>query len=405
MKKKVFSVSDINTYVKNILEEDYVLRNVYIKGEISNYTHHSSGHMYFTLKDEQGAVSAVMFRASAKTLTFEPKAGMMVIARASISMYVKTGQYQAYVYEMEVSGRGTLHEAFEKLKNKLDKEGLFDAQYKKQIPPFPKTVGVITSGTGAAVRDVLNIIRRRNPGIKIYVYPVLVQGAGAALEISRAIEAMNEHATCDVLIVGRGGGSIEDLWPFNEELVARAIFGSTIPIISAVGHETDFTIADFVASLRAPTPSAAAELAAPHVGELQRQVAQYQDRIERDMHKTLAYKASLLKMYTSRPVLAQGDECFARKGQYLDLLHSRLQEVLTSNLNHKKFNLGEKIAKLDALSPLNTLERGYALVTDEDENVITSAASVKEDQVISVMLKDGKIQANVRRKEHILDGS
>ena len=320
---------------------------------------------------------------------------MMVIVRASISLYVKTGQYQVYVYDMEVSGRGTLHEAFEKLKEKLSKEGLFDEQYKKPIPSFPRAIGVITSGTGAAVRDILNIVRRRNPGIQIYVYPVLVQGDGAALDIVNAIEAMNEHNACDVLIVGRGGGSIEDLWSFNEEIVARAIFSSHIPIISAVGHETDFTISDFVSSLRAPTPSAAAELATPHVEDLKRQVTQYASRIERDMLKLLEQKAHILRLHTSRPVLAQAGEYFAQKGQYVDLLYSRLQEVMASGLRSKQSALGEKMAKLDGLSPLNTLQRGYALVTDEKDSLITSISHVKKDQRISIMLKDGTVQATV----------
>lgn len=395
MRKKIFSVSAINNHVKNILEDDYVLRNVYIKGEISNFTHHRSGHLYFTLKDENGSVSAVMFKGSASTLSFVPKAGMMVIVRASVSIYVKTGQYQVYVYEMEVSGRGTLHEAFEKLKLKLNKEGLFDEQYKKPLPFFPKSIGVVTSGTGAAVRDILNILDRRNPGIQIYVYPVLVQGDGAAPDIVKAIEDLNQQGLCDLLIVGRGGGSIEDLWAFNEESVARAIFASKIPIISAVGHETDFTIADFVSSLRAPTPSAAAELATPHVEELKRQLDQYTIRIQRDMHKILDRKADRLQMYVSRPVLAKANEYFAQKGQYVDILHNRLQEVITSQLNNKKSILGEKMAKLGGLSPLNTLERGYALVTDEEDNLITSAAHLEKDQKVSIMLQDGSVKATI----------
>lgn len=396
MKRKVFSVSDINNYVQNILEEDYVLRNVYIKGEISNYKPHSSGHMYFTLKDEYGAVSAVMFRANASTLSFKPESGMMVIVRASVSMYVKTGQYQIYVYEMEIAGLGTLYAAFEKLKNQLEKEGLFDAQYKKPIPQFSHTIGVITSGTGAAIRDILNITRRRNPGVKIYVYPVLVQGEDAPLDIVNAIQAMNEHAKCQLLIVGRGGGSIEDLWAFNDERVARAIFNSQIPIISAVGHETDFTIADFVASLRAPTPSAAAELATYNVADLERQLKQYILRIDTGMNKYIEYKTQILKMYTSRPVLAQADEYFLRKGQYLDMLYSRLQEVISISLKNKNSVLGEKIAKLETLSPLKTLQRGYAMVTDDNKKVITSVSGIQKDQHINIMLKDGEINAIVK---------
>ena len=403
MTKKIFSVSDINLYVKNMLEDDYVLGNVYIKGEISNFNHHSSGHIYFTLKDEEGAVSAVMFRGNANTLTFKPKVGMMVIVRASVSMYVKTGKYQIYVSEMEVSGRGTLHEAFEQLKAKLAKEGLFDDQYKKPIPYFPKTIGVVTSGTGAAVRDILNITRRRNPGAKIYVYPVLVQGDGAAADISRAIEDLNEHGLCDLLIVGRGGGSIEDLWAFNEEIVARAIFNSQIPVISAVGHQTDYTIADFVSDLRAPTPSAAAELATPDVKELQRRVEHYKLRIEKDIYKVLDHKAKILQMYTSRPVLARADEYFASKGQYLDQLYSRLQETMAANLNYKQSNLKEIIGKLDGLSPLNTLERGFSVVTDDKEKVITSVANLEKNQDIDILFKDGKVRATINEKEHNCD--
>lgn len=395
MKKKVFSVSDINNYVKGILEDDYVLRNVYIKGEISNYKPHSSGHMYFTLKDESGAVSAVMFRASASTLSFVPESGMMVIVRAAVSMYVKTGQYQIYVYEMEIAGRGTLYEAFEKLKAKLDKEGLFDQKYKKPIPRFPKSIGIITSGTGAAVRDILNVIGRRNPGIKTYIYPVLVQGEDAPLDIVHALEAMNEHGECDVLIVGRGGGSIEDLWAFNDERVARAIFTSQIPVISAVGHETDFTIADFVASLRAPTPSAAAELATPNIADLNRQIMQYTVRINRSINQQLEYKSHVLKMYRSRPVLAQADEYFARKAQDVDLLYSRLQEIFSKQLDSRKSVLGEKMAKLEGLSPLLTLQRGYTMITDHTNTPITSAKAVAKDQKINIMFKDGNVKAVV----------
>ncbi|NLI88817.1 MAG: exodeoxyribonuclease VII large subunit, partial [Epulopiscium sp.] len=328
---------------------------------------------------------------------------MMVIVRASVSMYVKTGKYQIYVSEMEVSGRGTLHEAFEQLKAKLAKEGLFDDQYKKPIPYFPKTIGVVTSGTGAAVRDILNITRRRNPGAKIYVYPVLVQGDGAAADISRAIEDLNEHGLCDLLIVGRGGGSIEDLWAFNEEIVARAIFNSQIPVISAVGHQTDYTIADFVSDLRAPTPSAAAELATPDVKELQRRVEHYKLRIEKDIYKVLDHKAKILQMYTSRPVLARADEYFASKGQYLDQLYSRLQETMAANLNYKQSNLKEIIGKLDGLSPLNTLERGFSVVTDDKEKVITSVANLEKNQDIDILFKDGKVRATINEKEHNCD--
>lgn len=396
MKKKVFSVSDMNTYVKNVLEDDYILRNVYIKGEISNFTHHGSGHMYFTLKDEKGTISAAMFSGDNRHLKFKPEAGMMVIVRASVSLYVKTGRYQIIVSEMEVSGRGTLHEAFEQLKKKLDKEGLFDQEYKKPIPYFPKAIGVVTSPTGAAVRDIINIIKRRNPGAKIYLYPARVQGDGSAQEIVTAIEGLNDHGKCDVIIVGRGGGSIEDLWSFNEEIVARAIFTSKTPVISAVGHETDFTIADFVASLRAPTPSAGAELATPDVGELQGRIAQYKIRLEQDMYKTLNHKANVLKMYTSRPVLSRAKEHFASQGQYVDLLYDRLQEILKTNVDNKQSALGEKLAKLNALSPLNTLQRGYSVVTDEEDRVITSVSSLSKDQEVSIKLHDGKVQAKIK---------
>lgn len=395
MNKRVLSVSDINSHVKNLLEDDYILRSVFIKGEISNFTHHSSGHMYFTLKDKQSAVSAVMFRGSASGLSFAPKVGMKVLVRASASIYEKTGRYQLYIYDMEQIGKGALHEQFEKLKIKLEKEGLFDPLTKPDIPAFPKSVGVITSETGAAIRDIINVLNRRNPTVKIYVHPVLVQGDNAAPAIIEAIETMNKHTDCDVLIVGRGGGSIEDLWAFNEEKVARAIFDSKIPIISAVGHETDFTIADFVASLRAPTPSAAAELGVPNITDLQREVNNYRERTRGYIVKHLNHQSEVLKMYKSRPVLANASEMFTRRAQDVDLLEGRLKDTIEKLLTTNKSNLSEGVAKLKALSPLNTLDRGYGLVLDDKEQIISSAKQVEKGQDIEITLKDGEISAKV----------
>ena len=278
MKTNTLTVSQVNTYLKGLIEDDVLMSSVWVKGEISNFKHHSSGHMYMTLKDSGGTLKAVMFKGNTFRLKFMPEDGMMVLAHGRISVYEQGGQYQLYIDALEPDGVGALYIAYEQLKKRLETEGYFDESHKKEIPLLPKKVAVITSPTGAAVRDIINVMSRRCPICDICVYPVLVQGEGAAEDIAKAIEMVNANGDCDTIIAGRGGGSIEDLWAFNEEVVARAIYNSSVPVISAVGHETDFTIADFVSDLRAPTPSAAAELATPSVVDIKGYIAGAQRR-------------------------------------------------------------------------------------------------------------------------------
>ena len=281
------SVSQLNNYIKEKIDEDEFLNNIYIKGEISNFKHHYTGHMYFTLKDENSLVKCIMFKTYTTNLNFVPKDGMKVLILGTVSVFERDGVYQIYCKAMEEDGIGNLYSEYEKLKNKLEAEGLFDKKYKKEIPFMPKVIGVLTSQTGSVIRDIINVSTRRNPNVYLRLLPVPVQGEGAAIKIADAIKIMNEKKLADVLILARGGGSLEDLWPFNEEVVARAIFESEIPIISAVGHETDFTIADFVADLRAPTPSAAAELAVSNISDIQKSLLNYHNRFAISLHKKL----------------------------------------------------------------------------------------------------------------------
>ena len=289
MRPVAITVSDLNKYIKNKVDEDEFLNNVYVKGEISNFKHHYTGHMYFTLKDDKSLIKCVMFKSSTSTLTFVPKDGMKVLILGTVAVYEAGGIYQIYCKAMQEDGIGDLYKAYEELKNKLEREGLFDKLHKKKIPLMPKTIGVLTSQTGAVIRDIINVSTRRNPNVHIKLYPIPVQGKGAEVKIVEAIKTMNELKLSDVIILARGGGSIEDLWPFNEEIVARAIYESEIPVISAVGHETDFSISDFVADLRAPTPSAAAELAQADVYELKLKIESYRNRYRQSLKKKIEF--------------------------------------------------------------------------------------------------------------------
>lgn len=379
------TVSQINGYVKKILDNNIILNNVWVKGEISNFKHHYSGHLYITLKDEGAVLKAVMFRGSAQSLAFEPSDGMKVLARGRISVYEAGGSYQLYIEEMIPDGVGELYIAYEQLKKQLEAEGLFAPEYKKPIPQFPSTVGVVTASTGAAVRDIINVITRRYPMAEIVLYPAQVQGQGAAESIVKAIEYFNATDSADTLIVGRGGGSIEDLWAFNEEITARAIFASHIPIISAVGHETDFTIADFVADLRAPTPSAAAEIAVPSAIELRNRIGTNQNRISRSIAGRIEGSRLILNRFKMRTPKDRIDDYNLKLDNLLRLVTSGFK-MKTMSL---KRTLGEAASKLDALSPLQTLARGYSIPTDSDGNVIRSAAQLEKDMEFTLRLKDG----------------
>lgn len=385
MEVRIATVSQINGYIKKILDHNIILNNVWIKGEISNFKRHSSGHLYITLKDEGGVLKAVMFKNAASYLNFAPADGMKVMARGRVGVYEAAGAYQLYIEEMTQDGIGDLYIAYEKLKKQLEEEGLFDSSYKKQIPKYPKTVGVVTASTGAAVRDIINVITRRYPVAKILLYPALVQGDGAKESIVKAIEYFNAHNAADVLIVGRGGGSIEDLWAFNEEIVARAIFKSQIPVISAVGHETDFTIADFVSDLRAPTPSAAAEVSVPNILELKSGLSMISTRLLRAVTKKIESGNLILKRFSMRTPLDRIYDLNLR----LDNLLKRAENGFRLKFTDSKKTLVAFAGKLDALSPLQTLSRGYAIATANDGSVIRGVNDLENAHEFKLHLKDG----------------
>ena len=394
MKYNAVTVTQLNKYLKDRFDEDENLNAVLVKGEISNFKNHYTGHLYFTLKDENSLIKCIMFKSYAEKLQFKPKDGMKVMVFGSVSVFERDGVYQIYCKSMLEDGMGDIHEKFEQLKAKLEAEGLFSQSHKKTIPMYPKIIGVLTSQTGAVIRDIINVSSRRNPNVYIRLLPVPVQGPGAAEQIASKIKLMNEKKLADVLIVGRGGGSLEDLWPFNEEIVARAIYESEIPIISAVGHETDFTIADFVADLRAPTPSAAAELAVPDIYELKQKIQNYQNRYKEALKKKIeVMKLKFEKIMKSR-VFTDPTRKIIDNSIILDDYIKRLEKAITETQKHKKNKYNELIAKLDALSPLKTLIRGYSIVEKEGK-IIKSAKQVNKLDEISIKFIDGKIQAKV----------
>ena len=392
MEPKIATVSQINGYIKKILDSNIILNDIWIKGEISNFKLHYSGHMYITLKDEGGVLKAVMFKSAASGLNFKPEDGMKVLARGRISVYEAGGSYQLYIEEMIPDGVGELYVAYEQLKKRLEEEGLFRDEHKKPIPQFPEKVGVITAATGAAVRDIINVITRRYPHAEIILYPSLVQGAGAASNIAKGISYFNEHNLVDVIIAGRGGGSIEDLWAFNEEIVARSIFSSKIPIISAVGHETDFTIADFVADLRAPTPSAAAEIAVPSQLELVSRVMVDKSRITNAMIKRIdAERKKLKSLKVKNP-----KDTIMDSYQKVDNLYKQVEKNFMIKLMWGKDQLGTLAAKLDALSPLKVMARGYAIPMDDEGNVIRYAKDMEPGMEFNLKLSDGEKECIVK---------
>lgn len=386
------TVSRVNNYIKRLLDSKPVLNNIWVKGEISNYKRHSSGHIYLTLKDEGSVLKAVMFRGAAQSLNFEPADGTKVVAHGRISVYEAGGSYQLYIEDMTLDGIGDLYREFEKLKEKLSSEGLFDEQFKKPIPKYPQRIGVVTAPTGAAVRDIINVITRRYPIAEILIYPALVQGVGAKESIVKAIEYFNAEKNVDTLIVGRGGGSIEDLWAFNEECVARAIFESEIPVISAVGHETDFTIADFVADFRAPTPSAAAEVSVPSTSELSRLTDIYKTRMMASVTSRIdGYKRTLSRLVPRNP-----QDKINELSQKLDMRIQTLEQVYRLNVNEKKRKITECYAKLDALSPLKTLTRGYSIPIDESGRVLRSKDDFTKNMEFTLKIHNGDIDCIVK---------
>lgn len=389
----ILTVTELNLYIKDIFENNPFLSSITLKGEISNFKHHSTGHMYMSLKDETGVIRAVMFKYAASSLDFKPENGMKVIIKGKVSVYERDGQYQIYIERMKRDGLGEKHIAFEKLKAKLNAEGLFDARYKKPLPKYPKKIGIVTAPTGAAIRDILNILSRRFKYSDVLLYPVLVQGQNAAESIVQAIEFFNREKYVDVMIIGRGGGSIEDLWAFNEEIVARAVFASEIPVISAVGHEIDFTISDFVADLRAPTPSAAAELVVPDKRELLDKFNNVLLRMNTCVKRVIENKRMTLKYFEDNSALKNISLKINEKRMYLDSLITSIENSGANILSEKKRRLSVAVSKLDGLSPLGTLSRGFSLSFKEDGNLVKSVSDIKENEKIDIRFSDGSVSA------------
>lgn len=388
------SVTDLNKYIKDKIADDEYLNNVLIKGEISNFKHHYTGHMYFTLKDENSLIKCIMFKSYAQKLMFEPKDGTKVFVFGTVSVFERDGIYQIYVKAMEEDGVGDLYTKYQKLKKELEEKGLFDIENKKKIPLMPKVIGVLTSQTGSVIRDIINVSTRRNPNVYIRLLPVPVQGEGAAEKIAKGIEYMNENNLADVLILARGGGSLEDLWPFNEEIVAYSIYNSKIPIISAVGHETDFSISDFVADLRAPTPSAAAELAVPDIYELKQKINTYQNRLKISLTKKVEIMKLRYEKCMSSFVFKEPTRRINENYIKLDSYIKQLENLINTKSEKEKNRYVELVAKLDTLSPLKTLMRGYS-ITEKEGKIVKSIVELKKDDNIDIRLTDGKVQAKV----------
>lgn len=394
MKYNAVTVTQLNKYLKDRFDEDENLNAILVKGEISNFKNHYTGHLYFTLKDENSLIKCIMFKSYAEKLAFIPKDGMKVMVFGSVSVFERDGVYQIYAKSMFEDGMGDLHEQYEQLKAKLEKEGLFDEVHKKRIPLYPKIVGVLTSQTGAVIRDIINVSTRRNPNVYIRLLPVPVQGPGAAEKIAEKIKLMNEQKLSDVIIVGRGGGSLEDLWPFNEEIVARAIYESEIPIISAVGHETDFTIADFVADLRAPTPSAAAELAVPDVYELRQKIQNYQNRYRLSLKKKIEFMKLRYEKCMKSRIFTEPKRNIQDKYIIIDNYIKRLETKIRYIQKDNQSKFIELATRLDTLSPLKTLTRGYSL-TEKDNKIVKTVKQLNENDEIKIIFQDGATKAKI----------
>jgi len=399
MSRQVLSITQINEYIRTLMDGDHLLKGVAVCGEISNYKVYPSGHHYFTLKDEGGALKCVMFKWNAIRLRFKPDNGMQVLAMGRISVYPKDGAYQLYCTALVLDGVGDLYAAFEQLKTKLAAQGLFDQSHKKQIPQYPKTIGIVTSSAGAAVHDMLRILNKRYPLIKVRLLPVRVQGAEAPGEIATAIAYANHYKLADLLIVGRGGGSIEDLWAFNDERVAYAIFKSQIPVISAVGHEPDVTISDYVADLRAATPSNAAELAVPDRDALQQALDSVSTAMATALRRQLKASEEHLHLLAASTTLQSPDVYLQQRAKNLMLLRSQMLSAQSQNINRHHQRYLTYTAKLDALSPLKVLTRGYAMVQNSEGSVVRSVMQVKVDENINIRVQDGTVTATITKIE------
>ena len=401
MRQNVYSVGQVNTYIKNMFGQDYLLSRLYVKGEVSNCKYHTSGHVYFSLKDETGAIACVMFASQRSNMKFRLAEGQKVIVLGSVKVYERDGKYQLYANEIVLDGVGLLYERFQALKKELEEMGMFSHEYKKPIPKYCKRVGVVTAPTGAAIRDIMNISMRRNPYVQLILYPALVQGEMAAPSIVKGIEALDKLGL-DVIIVGRGGGSMEDLWAFNEEMVARAIFNCQTPIISAVGHETDTTIADYVSDLRAPTPSAAAELAVYNLREVMEKQQSCKMRMDQAMRNKIHFIRKELETYELRiRALSPTQQLLEKRNLAADLAN-QLELMMKNNLREKRFLLQMYIEKLNGLSPLKKLNQGYSFVADEKGSAVTSIEHVQENEELTIHVTDGAIKTKVIDKKGII---
>ena len=396
----VYSVTQVNNYIKNMFTQDFLLQGLSIQGEVSNCKYHSSGHIYFTLKDSGGTLACIMFAGYRKGLNFVLDEGQQVVVTGGVDVYERDGRYQLYAKEIRLAGRGRLYERYEALKAELQEMGMFAAEYKHPIPKYVKTVGVVTAPTGAAVRDIIQISMRRNPFVQIVLYPAQVQGEGAAESIVQGIRAL-ERLKVDVMIVGRGGGSIEDLWAFNERMVAEAVFDCSVPIISAVGHETDTTIIDFVSDLRAPTPSAAAELAVYDVRMLLAQIESYEGALSGGMMQKLERYRRATEQYKRLFQMKHPMHQIRVQRQHLAILEERLQFAMKHQIEYKRSELMLKISQLKGLSPLDKLEQGLAYVSRTDGSSVHSVHQVDEGDSLNIQLKDGSVKAVVTGKEHM----
>ena len=398
--KNVYTVKQVNSYIKNMFTQDFMLSRIYVKGEVSNCKYHTSGHIYFSLKDESGTIACVMFAGSRSGLSFRMQEGQQVIVLGSVSVYERDGKYQLYAREIVLDGAGLLYEKFEALKRELAEMGMFAPEYKQPIPRYARTVGIVTAPTGAAVRDIINISKRRNPYVQLILYPAQVQGEGAAESIVKGIRALEEKQV-DVIIVGRGGGSIEDLWAFNEEIVARAIFECRIPVISAVGHETDTTIADYVADLRAPTPSAAAELAVYEYRKVKENIYSCADTMRRLLLNRVSGERAKTERYALRLKLAHPRQKLNEKRQYAAELETVLRGRMDTALTREKHRLALCVEKMKGLSPLEKLSRGYSYIQDEQGTNERSITRPGKARILTMYVTDGKIEAEVRGAEKL----
>ena len=394
MTRNVYTVKQVNAYIKNMFTQDYMLNRIYVKGEVSNCKYHTSGHIYFSLKDESGTIACVMFAGQRGGLSFRMSEGQQIVVLGSVNVYERSGSYQLYAKEIRLDGDGLLYEKFQMLKKELEEMGMFAPEYKQKIPKYIRRLGVVTAPTGAAVRDIINITKRRNPFVQIILYPALVQGEGAAESIVKGIHAL-EAEKVDVMIVGRGGGSMEDLWAFNEEAVARAVFDCSVPVISAVGHETDTTIIDFVADLRAPTPSAAAELAVYDFMEMKKNLKLREEKLLHFMQLILERKRQKLEQYSLRMRAYHPQQRLNEQRQFAADAENRLRREMMRRLEQEKYRLGLMAERLKGLSPLEKLSQGYAYVENSSGANVRTVSNVKQGEQITVYVTDGRIRAEV----------